>query len=77
MTMMNDITTIIRIRIYSNNLNNHMHNHELSHHAPYFMCEDHTVTCHIPRTRSFEWISNSAELIHFTHKLEPLNIART
>jgi hypothetical protein len=29
MTMVNDITTILRTRIYSNNLNNHMHNHEL------------------------------------------------
>jgi hypothetical protein len=29
MAMVNDITTIIGTRIYSNNLNNHMLNHEL------------------------------------------------
>jgi hypothetical protein len=52
-----------------------MHIQDSNHHAPYSMCEGHTVTCPIPRARSFEWISNSAELVHFTHKLEPLNTA--
>jgi hypothetical protein len=54
-----------------------MHIQELNHHVPYSTCEDHTVTYPIPRTRPFKWISNSAELVHFTHKLEPLNTAQT
>jgi hypothetical protein len=77
MTMMNDITTIIIIRIYSNNLNSHMHIQDSNHHAPYSTCEDHTITCPILRTRQFEWISSSIELVHFPHKSEPLNTVRT
>jgi hypothetical protein len=54
-----------------------MHIQDSNHHAPYSTCVDHTITYPIPRTRTFEWISNSAELVHFTHKLELLNMART
>jgi hypothetical protein len=54
-----------------------MHIQERNHHVPYSTCEDHTVTYPILRTRLFEWISNSRELVHFTHKLEPLNTAQT
>jgi hypothetical protein len=75
MIMMNDITTIIIIRIYSNNLNSHMHIQDSYHHAPYFTCDGHTVTYPIPRTQSFKWISNSAELVHFSHKSELLHTA--
>jgi hypothetical protein len=44
MTTVNDITTIIITRIYSNNLNSHMHIQDSNHHAPCSTCEDHTVT---------------------------------
>jgi hypothetical protein len=77
MTMIIDITMIITTRICSDNHNNHMHIQDSNHHVSYSTCEDHTVTYHIPRTQSFDWISNSIELVHFTHKSEPLNMART
>jgi hypothetical protein len=77
MIMINDITTTITTRICSVNHNNHMHIQGFNHHATYSTSEDHTVTCPIPRTQPFEWILNSTELVHFTHKSEPLNMART
>ena len=73
--MMNDIMTIIITRIYSINLNSHMHIQDSNHHAPYSTCEQHIITYPILRIGSFEWISNTAELVHFTHKSEPFNTA--
>jgi hypothetical protein len=44
------------------------------------MCEVYIIACPIPRTWPFEWVSNSAELVHI-HKSElpndSLNIGDT
>jgi hypothetical protein len=44
------------------------------------MCEVHTITCPIPRTRPLEWVSNSVKLVHIHKSKLPndsLNIGDT
>jgi hypothetical protein len=64
-----NITIISTVRIYSNDYDDHRHGQELNSPSIDSTCEVNTITCPIPRTRPFEWVSNSVELVHI-HKLK-------